>query len=97
MSTLEFGLDTFLPITVDRSEHPISGDQVIRYPGERISSVHTHGTGCTLASAIASLLAQGCDVPQAVAGAKEFVGGAIDGGFPLGAGIGPVDHGWRLR
>ncbi|WP_274562331.1 bifunctional hydroxymethylpyrimidine kinase/phosphomethylpyrimidine kinase [Streptomyces spiramyceticus] len=58
---------------------------------------HTHGTGCTLASAIASGLAKGLDVPQAVAAAKEYVTEAIAAGFALGAGIGPVDHGWRLR
>ena len=68
-----------------------------RFPAERIDSVHTHGTGCTLASAIASRLALGDDVPSAVSAAKEYVTGAIAGGFPLGAGIGPVDHGWRLR
>jgi hydroxymethylpyrimidine/phosphomethylpyrimidine kinase len=73
------------------------GDRVIRYPGQRIASVHTHGTGCTLASAIASRLAIGDDVPAAVQAAKEYVTGAISGGFALGAGIGPVDHGWRLR
>ncbi|HUZ56725.1 MAG TPA: bifunctional hydroxymethylpyrimidine kinase/phosphomethylpyrimidine kinase [Streptosporangiaceae bacterium] len=71
--------------------------QVIRLPGHRIDSRHTHGTGCTLASAIASHLAMGADVPTAVESAKEYVTGAIDGGFPLGAGIGPVDHGWRIR
>lgn len=75
----------------------LGADQVIRFPGERIVSVHTHGTGCTLASAIASRLAWGDDVPGAVAAAKEYVTGAIGGGFPLGAGIGPVDHAWRLR
>jgi hydroxymethylpyrimidine/phosphomethylpyrimidine kinase len=73
------------------------GDRVIRYPGQRIASVHTHGTGCTLASAIASRLAIGDDMPTAVQAAKEYVTGAISGGFALGAGIGPVDHGWRLR
>jgi hydroxymethylpyrimidine/phosphomethylpyrimidine kinase len=73
------------------------GERVIRYPGQRIDSVHTHGTGCTLASAIASRLAVGDDVPAAVQAAKEYVTGAISAGFPLGAGIGPVDHGWRLR
>jgi hydroxymethylpyrimidine/phosphomethylpyrimidine kinase len=73
------------------------GDRVTRYPGQRIASVHTHGTGCTLASAIASRLAIGDDVPAAVQAAKEYVTGAISGGFALGAGIGPVDHGWRLR
>ncbi len=75
----------------------VNGDLVIRFPGERIDSVHTHGTGCTLASAIASRLAIGDDVPSAVRAAKEYVTGAIAGGFPLGAGIGPVDHGWQLH
>jgi hydroxymethylpyrimidine/phosphomethylpyrimidine kinase len=58
---------------------------------------HTHGTGCTLASAIAAELARGREVPEAVAAAKEYVTGAIAAGFSLGGGIGPVDHGWRLR
>ena len=58
---------------------------------------HTHGTGCTLASAIASGLAKGETVPAAVTAAKEYVTGAIAAGFALGGGIGPVDHGWRLR
>jgi len=73
------------------------GDRVIRFPGERVESIHTHGTGCTLASAIASRLAIGDDVPTAVRAAKAYVTGAIAAGFPLGAGIGPVDHGWRMR
>ncbi|MEC4017284.1 bifunctional hydroxymethylpyrimidine kinase/phosphomethylpyrimidine kinase [Streptomyces sp. H27-D2] len=58
---------------------------------------HTHGTGCTLASAIASYLAKGLPVPEAVAEAKSYVTGAIAAGFPLGGGLGPVDHGWRWR
>ncbi|MER8048005.1 bifunctional hydroxymethylpyrimidine kinase/phosphomethylpyrimidine kinase [Streptomyces sp. NPDC094032] len=58
---------------------------------------HTHGTGCTLASAVASGLAKGLPVPEAVREAKAYVTGAIAAGFPLGEGIGPVDHGWRFR
>lgn len=58
---------------------------------------HTHGTGCTLASAIASYLARGRTVPEAVAAAKTYVTGALASGFALGAGIGPVDHGWAWR
>ena len=73
------------------------GSDVIRVPGERVVSQHTHGTGCTLASAIASRLALGDQMPAAVRAAKDYVTGAIAAGFPLGAGIGPVDHGWRLR
>ncbi len=68
-----------------------------RFTAERLDNRHTHGTGCTLASAIASHLALGEDVPGAVAKAKAYVTGAIAHGFPLGAGIGPVDHGWRQR
>jgi hydroxymethylpyrimidine/phosphomethylpyrimidine kinase len=75
----------------------VDGTDVIRYQGQRIVSRHTHGTGCTLASAVASWLALGEDVPGAVKLAREYVTGAIAGGFPLGAGIGPVDHAWRLR
>ncbi|MFI7242454.1 bifunctional hydroxymethylpyrimidine kinase/phosphomethylpyrimidine kinase [Streptomyces qinglanensis] len=58
---------------------------------------HTHGTGCTLASALASYLARGLPVPEAARAAKEYTTGAIAAGFALGAGLGPVDHGWRLR
>jgi hydroxymethylpyrimidine/phosphomethylpyrimidine kinase len=73
------------------------GTRTWRFGGERIETPHTHGTGCTLASAIASHLALGADVPDAVARAREYVTGAIRAGYPLGAGIGPVDHAWRSR
>jgi hydroxymethylpyrimidine/phosphomethylpyrimidine kinase len=63
----------------------------------RYDNPHTHGTGCTLASALASYLALGHDVPDAVGLAKSYVTSAIAAGFPLGAGIGPVDHAWRAR
>jgi hydroxymethylpyrimidine/phosphomethylpyrimidine kinase len=63
----------------------------------RIDNPHTHGTGCTLAAAIASYLALGDDVVAAVTKAKDYVTGAIRAGFSLGTGTGPVDHGWRLR
>jgi hydroxymethylpyrimidine/phosphomethylpyrimidine kinase len=73
------------------------GERAWRFAGERVATPHTHGTGCTLASAIASYLARGEDVPAAVARAREYVTGAIRGGFPLGSGIGPVDHAWQAR
>ncbi|MFJ9631118.1 bifunctional hydroxymethylpyrimidine kinase/phosphomethylpyrimidine kinase [Streptomyces sp. NPDC101175] len=63
----------------------------------RYDNRHTHGTGCTLASAIAAHLAMGRSVPDAVTAAKTYVTGAIAAGFALGGGIGPVDHGWALR
>jgi hydroxymethylpyrimidine/phosphomethylpyrimidine kinase len=73
------------------------GDTAIELRAPRLEVAHTHGTGCTLASAIASHLALGATVPDAVRAAKTYVTGAIAAGFPLGAGIGPVDHGWTLR
>jgi hydroxymethylpyrimidine/phosphomethylpyrimidine kinase len=72
------------------------GERSWRFAGQRVDTPHTHGTGCTLASAIASYLALGENVPDAVALAREYVTGAIRSGFPLGAGIGPVGHGWRI-
>jgi hydroxymethylpyrimidine/phosphomethylpyrimidine kinase len=65
--------------------------------GERVDNPHTHGTGCTLASALACRLALGDSVPEAALAAKQYVTGAIRHGFPLGAGIGPTDHLWALR
>jgi hydroxymethylpyrimidine/phosphomethylpyrimidine kinase len=70
------------------------GDTAVELRAPRLDNRHTHGTGCTLASAIAAALAGGADVPTAVQQAKDFVTEAIRGGFSLGAGIGPVDHGW---
>lgn len=71
-----------------------SAEHWLRAP--RYDNRHTHGTGCTLASAIASQLAKGQAVPEAVHAAKDYVTGAIAAGFALGGGIGPVDHGWAL-
>jgi hydroxymethylpyrimidine/phosphomethylpyrimidine kinase len=67
------------------------------YRATRDDNRHTHGTGCTLASALASQLALGCTVPEAMALAKTYVTGAIAAGFALGSGIGPTDHLWQLR
>ena len=76
----------------------LTADGVQRtYRSARLDNRHTHGTGCTLASAVASRLALGDALPDAVAAAKDYVTGAIAAGFPLGAGIGPVDHAWRWR
>jgi hydroxymethylpyrimidine/phosphomethylpyrimidine kinase len=97
------------------------GTTEYRFAGSRHDNLHTHGTGCTLASAIASYLAlaaaergerddrggrgghgrpggtSAADLVAAVGKAKEYVSGAIEHGFALGSGIGPVDHAWRLR
>lgn len=72
-----------------------STERWLRSP--RYDNRHTHGTGCTLASALAAELAKGLPVPEAAEAAKEYVTGALAAGFPLGGGLGPVDHAWRQR
>lgn len=67
------------------------------FEGERIETRHTHGTGCTLASACATGLARGLPLSEAVAQAWTYVHEAMLRAPGLGAGHGPLDHGWTLR
>lgn len=62
----------------------------------RIDNPNTHGTGCTLSSAIACGLAVGKTVEDSVRLAKEYMTGAILGGLSIGKGIGPLDHFWKM-
>ena len=67
------------------------------FEGERFDTRHTHGTGCTLASACAAGLAQGLPLIDAVAQAWAYVAQAIRSAPGLGQGFGPLDHAWPLR
>mgnify|MGYP000959456131 CR=1 FL=1 len=58
---------------------------------------NTHGTGCTLSSAIAANLARGMTLDRAVERAKAYLSGALAAGLDLGAGSGPLAHGFDLR
>ena len=62
--------------------------------GERIDNPNTHGTGCTLSSAIAAQLAKGADLTDAVTKAKQYISGALADGLDLGKGSGPLNHGF---
>lgn len=64
------------------------------FEGKRIDNPNTHGTGCTLSSAIAANLANGCDLESAVLHAKEYISGALAAMLDLGRGSGPMDHGF---
>jgi hydroxymethylpyrimidine/phosphomethylpyrimidine kinase len=72
------------------------GKDFLTFTSERINSANTHGTGCTLASAIAASLAKGLDLPEAVQQAKDYVTAAIRTSFPVGQGHGPLNHFYRL-
>lgn len=66
------------------------------FPGRRIQNPNTHGTGCTLSSAIASALARGMSMEDAVREAKDYISGALESDLDLGKGSGPLDHGYRM-
>ena len=65
--------------------------------GKRINNPNTHGTGCTLSSAIASNLAKGYSLEESIHRAKEYISGALAAMLDLGKGSGPMDHGFEIR
>ncbi len=65
-------------------------------PGERVDNSNTHGTGCTLSSAIACGLAGGKSLEDSVKGAKAYITGALKAGLDLGKGSGPLNHMYAL-
>ena len=65
--------------------------------GRRIDTANTHGTGCTLSSAIAANLAKGYNLKVSIGRAKSYLTGALSTGLNLGKGSGPLDHGFNLR
>jgi hydroxymethylpyrimidine/phosphomethylpyrimidine kinase len=71
------------------------GKRFLELRSERIQTPHTHGTGCTFSAAITALLARGMPVEEAVAGAKQYITGAIRHAPGLGYGHGPVGHFWQ--
>ena len=73
------------------------GSEVMALGGDHVRTEHTHGSGCTFASAIAAQLALGRGLREAVMLAKAYVVKAIEAGFPIGKGPGPLDHFYRTH
>ena len=84
------GGDAEGPEVEDRLARPGRDDVVWRAP--RVETRHTHGTGCTLSSAIATLLAMGQPLEEAIDGARKFVRAALEAAPGFGAGHGPMGH-----
>lgn len=80
----------------DANDVLVEGEQVTWFEGKRISNLNTHGTGCTLSSAIASYLARGTSLTQAIERAKAYLSRALASQLDLGHGSGPLDHGVNL-
>ncbi len=72
------------------------GTDYVLFHGERLSVINTHGTGCTLSSAIASKLALGLDIIEAVKQAKAYINQVISHALSIGKGIGPTHHFYDL-
>lgn len=69
-----------------------NGKEYFEFKGERVNTKNTHGTGCTLSSAIAANLALGLDIVEAVSKSKDYIQKAIEHSFSIGKGVGPVNH-----
>lgn len=67
------------------------------FSGKRIDNPNTHGTGCTLSSAIASNLAKGMNLDEAVESAKAYISGALAAMLDLGKGSGPMNHAFAIN
>jgi hydroxymethylpyrimidine kinase/phosphomethylpyrimidine kinase/thiamine-phosphate diphosphorylase len=76
----------------DATDLLLCGNTLLPLPGERIATGNTHGTGCSYAAALATLLAQGEELPAAARRAKYFIDVAIRNAAPLGRGHGPINH-----
>jgi len=76
----------------DATDILLLGDSVHQLTAQRIDTINTHGTGCTLSAAIATFLAQGYPLKRAVERGKRFVSLAIEHAVPIGRGHGPINH-----
>lgn len=81
---------------LDASDVLYDNGEIQWFFGKRIDNPNTHGTGCTLSSAIASNLAKGFTIPEAVKLAKDYISGALADMMDLGKGSGPINHGFSL-
>ena len=80
----------------DANDLLFDGEELLWFYGKRINNPNTHGTGCTLSSAIAANLAKGRDLPTAVEQAKAYISGALSAMLDLGKGSGPMNHAFAI-
>ena len=81
----------------DASDVLFHNGNISWYISERIDNKNTHGTGCTLSSAVAAFLAQGYELENAVQNAKDYLTGALNAGLDLGKGSGPLAHNYNIK
>lgn len=74
-----------------------NGKETSYFPGERVNTNNTHGTGCTYSAALAACIAQEMTIPAAVARVKQYITRSLANSLTIGKGSGPVDHFWMLN
>lgn len=84
-------------LSCDAADLLYTGGKVLWFEGERIDNPNTHGTGCTLSSAIACGLADGLSKYESVKRAKDYITGALKAGLNLGKGSGPLMHNYNIH
>ena len=81
----------------DASDLLYTKGRMVWFEGRRIDNPNTHGTGCTLSSAIAANLAKGMDLEHSIKKAKEYISGALEAMLDIGKGAGPLKHNFNLQ
>lgn len=81
----------------DANDLLYANEELVWFEGKRIDNPNTHGTGCTLSSAIASNLAKGFTLVESVQRAKDYISGALAAMLDLGKGSGPMNHAFDLQ
>jgi len=81
----------------DANDLLYANGELLWFEGKRINNPNTHGTGCTLSSAIAANLAKGFTLAESVQRAKDYISGALAAMLDLGKGAGPMDHAFDLQ
>ena len=79
------------------ADYLYDGEKGIWFPGRRVETRHTHGTGCTLSSAIACNLAKGYSLEEAVREAKTYLTGCLENSPGIGHGHGALNHLWKMK
>lgn len=81
----------------DANDYLYSNGAGIWIKGERVDNPNTHGTGCTLSSAISANIAKGYDLEEAIRKAKKYLEGCLKDGLNLGKGSGPMNHAFDIK
>jgi hydroxymethylpyrimidine/phosphomethylpyrimidine kinase len=94
---LKDAADDLLYVQTGKEQYSVPPPKIYWFRSERVETPNTHGTGCTLSSAVACNLSAGYSIEESVRHAKDYVWGALKDGLDLGVGNGPLNHMYNLQ